>query len=207
MEKESKLLKLLELVSQRIADHRDALWEEEKHYTWWIYIIFGGLIYIFVNDYLCLQWKMVLITLGSLFGVFISLTGYNVIRRESEQFHLARQIYARTVIALGLNQPIPRPNGCNHLLLMPEDEIKEEDFESVSCANKPRDVLRSALVEILPDTWNLKKKLKDKLTDACKTYEKFGIRDAFQLTFLISASFFTIVSFISVLTLLRMHFC
>jgi hypothetical protein len=80
MEENSELWKHLELMAQRINHHRDALWEEEKHYTWWIYITFVGLIYIFVNDYLYLQWKMALITLRvSFWRFYISyrLYGYS----------------------------------------------------------------------------------------------------------------------------------
>lgn len=30
---------LVAIESKRVEIHHSALWEEEKHYTWWIYII------------------------------------------------------------------------------------------------------------------------------------------------------------------------
>ena len=84
---------LLRISSERIQQHRNALWEEEKHYTWWIYVIFGALIYIYSNQSLAAQDRVVLLIGASGFGFFISLLGYGVVRREGNQFYSARKKY------------------------------------------------------------------------------------------------------------------
>lgn len=101
-------MKFLELALQRVRNHQDALWEEEKHYTWWIYAILGMIIFIYANQSLCIEQKMISIALLSLFGIFISIMGCFVVRREGEFFHEATQIYNRiynrTAITFGLDQ-------------------------------------------------------------------------------------------------------
>jgi hypothetical protein len=76
------------MVFDRLWKHHNALWEEEKHYSWWIYIILAGIIFIALSD---ASWliKIVLVFLGSLLGLFISVVGYLVIKRESQRFDVA----------------------------------------------------------------------------------------------------------------------
>lgn len=126
------LLKYLEVISQRVRHHHDALWEEEKHYSWWVYIIFAGLIYLYTSDiHAC--YKLVLIVVASLFGVYLSVAALIVIYKEGEYFHEARQLYARTAIALGLNES--QPNLPENKSLGPT--VKCQDFDDVkSQANK-----------------------------------------------------------------------
>jgi hypothetical protein len=94
MSSQQELLKLLEVISQRIQHNHDALWEEAKHYSWWIYIIFAGLIYLYFKlpSFTILEpWqRALLVGLGSAFGVFISIMGFNAIRLESKYFKDAR---------------------------------------------------------------------------------------------------------------------
>ncbi|MDH5782035.1 MAG: hypothetical protein OEZ07_05655, partial [Dehalococcoidia bacterium] len=109
--------------------------------------------------------------------IFISLMGYVVVRRESQYFHKAIQIYNRTIIALGLNQPMPHPSGNSPISLMPPIDI--QDFDSVkSKANKP-------LHELIASVFK----------------RNLGIRDCFQLTFVISALLFIVFCIFSVIAL------
>ncbi len=50
MATKTELLKHFELANQRIRYHHDSLWEEEKHYSWWVYILLAGLIYIYLSN-------------------------------------------------------------------------------------------------------------------------------------------------------------
>ncbi|RKY18092.1 MAG: hypothetical protein DRP63_02630 [Planctomycetota bacterium] len=79
------ILHLLDIVSRQIAHHHDALWQEEKHYTWWVYIVFAALLAIFlqVKDPLAMY---SLLCAVSAFGMIVSLVGYAVIRKEGEHF-------------------------------------------------------------------------------------------------------------------------
>jgi hypothetical protein len=94
MSDQQELLKLLEIASQRVQHCHDALWEEAKHYSWWVYIIFAGLIYLYFKlpEFTLLeQWQQALLMyLGSAFGVFISIMGFNAVRLESKYFKDAR---------------------------------------------------------------------------------------------------------------------
>jgi hypothetical protein len=90
MSGQQELLKLLEIISQRAQHHHDALWEEAKHYSWWIYIIFAGLIYLYFKLPSFTILGALLMGLGSAFGVFISIMGFNAVRLESEYFKDAR---------------------------------------------------------------------------------------------------------------------
>lgn len=177
MANNQKLSKLLELASQRLRHHHDALWEEEKHYTWWVYVILGVVIFIYVNQFSVVGYKILLIVIVSLFGIFISWMGYTVVRREGEFFYEAFQVYKHTAVALGLNQPVPHPNGGKPIPLMPQTDI--QDFVDVkSKANKS---------------------FRELITSVFK--KEFGIRDCFQLTFVISAVLFIFFCIFSVLTL------
>lgn len=175
----SELLKFLELAFQRQQHHHNALWEEEKHYSWWIYIIFAALIFVYVNRPLVAWQNVAILAAGSAFGVFISLIGYGVVRRESEYFHQALQTYNRSLIALGLDQRMPHPYGSESL--MPRHEIRIQDFNSVKLqANKSLRQLVAAVFK----------------------RRKLGIRDCFQLTFLITAFFFIAFAIFSGITVL-----
>jgi len=141
MAESEDLLKLLETISQRIQNHHSALWEEEKHYSWWIYIIFAGLIYVYLKMlppsivFLTLFQKTLIMFLGCTLGIFICLMAYNVVRRESEFFYDARQIRARIITTLDLNQQMPNPYSDKHLL--PDSETSIEDFDTYrATANK-----------------------------------------------------------------------
>lgn len=179
MASKSKLLKFLELSFQHQQHHHSTLWEEEKHYSWWIYIIFAGLIFVYVNRPLIPWQNISIIAVGSAFGAFISLIGYAVVRRESEYFHEAIQMHDRIIVALGLDQPVTRPDGAS-FTMMPPNQITIKDWGSVkSQANKP---LRQLIAGILK--------------------RNLGIRDCFQLTFATTAFLFIVFGIFSVITIL-----
>jgi hypothetical protein len=110
MSDQQELLKLLEIISQRIQHNHDALWEEAKHYSWWVYIIFAGLIYLYFKRPLLAilePWQLaLLIGLGSLFGIFLSLIGLNAVYRESKHFNEARCIRSHIIRELNVKQSI-----------------------------------------------------------------------------------------------------
>jgi hypothetical protein len=64
----NEVLTFLGVWTRRLGQHHQALLEEEKHYTWWIYIIFGALIFIYANPYISLtNLKLALVSGGCLF--------------------------------------------------------------------------------------------------------------------------------------------
>ncbi|MBN1862110.1 MAG: hypothetical protein JW790_00485 [Dehalococcoidales bacterium] len=81
-------LKYLEIISQRVRHHHDALWEEEKHYSWWIYPILAGTVWVLASKQLqsnpCLQ-AMIVIGACSI-GIYLSWAAFMTIRREHKLF-------------------------------------------------------------------------------------------------------------------------
>jgi len=197
MSGQQALLKLLEVISQRVQHHHDALWEEEKHYSWWIYIIFGGLIYLYLRlpSFTALEpyQQALLMSLGSVLGVFISIMGYHAVRREGEMFHKARKIRKRILAALEIEQSII------------------QDFDSIEGeANKSFwGLWKYAIVSLFSAVFSslcglLARVFKKKPNENKKSNNtNFSIRDGFQLTFLITALLFIGFGIFSVATLLQ----
>jgi hypothetical protein len=73
--------------------HHRAIWEEEKHFTWFISILLSAIVLIFVSPNIGYSAKCTLIIMGSLLGISICLTALAVIRREGEYFFQALKIY------------------------------------------------------------------------------------------------------------------
>jgi len=81
-------LKYLEIVSQRVRHHHDALWEEEKHYSWWIYPILAGTVWVLASEQLGSRpyLQTMIIAGASLLGIYLSWAGFMTIRREYRFF-------------------------------------------------------------------------------------------------------------------------
>ncbi len=126
------LLKYLEVISQRVRHHHDAIWEEEKHYSWWIYIVFAALIYLYASD-IHAPYKLTLIVLASLFGIYLCVAAFRIVYKEGEYFAEAHQLYQRTIISLGLDKP--QSNLPNNKPLDPTAKYQELD-DVKSQANK-----------------------------------------------------------------------
>lgn len=85
------LIAYLEIASERVSHHGRLLWEEEKHYTWWVYVLFGALSIVLTTQVLNHFWRLLLVIVVSVYGVIVSWLGLRVIRREGEQMHEALQ--------------------------------------------------------------------------------------------------------------------
>jgi len=94
MAKVENWLKYLDIISQRVRHHHDALWEEEKHYSWWIYPILAGTVWVLASEQLksdpCLQ--TMIITGASLLGIYLSWAAFTTIRREYGFFREWRKL-------------------------------------------------------------------------------------------------------------------
>ena len=95
------LIKYFELTAQEVANHHKALWEEEKHYTWWVYILFAAIGYLYVNPDIFGFGKTFPIFFLAGFGIWVSILGNKVIKREGRQFYEARRKFIKA--AKGLN--------------------------------------------------------------------------------------------------------
>jgi hypothetical protein len=97
-------LRYLEIVSQRVRHCHDALWEEEKHYSWWIYPILAGTIWVLASEPLqsdpCLQ--TIIVAVASSLGIYLSWAGFHTISREHGFFR--SWLYLQDQIEVALRQ-------------------------------------------------------------------------------------------------------
>lgn len=174
-----ELLKILEISQSLRKYYHDALWDEEKHFTWWVSILFPGLILAYSSSQLCVWQKVTVITMGSLFGVLLSFIGYFVVRKEGVYFKDAMETFQRTSLALGLHESREYTSTQQRFALMPPYPMSEGFDEARSKANKP--------------FWRL-------LTGICRP-KVLGVRDFFQLIFIASGLLFLVFCIFTWLTL------
>lgn len=77
-------------VAQELRDyHHKALWEEEKHFTWFLSVILSSIVLITTTDKIEPHPKVVCAGVVSLLGVVIALLALRVVRNESRNFQVA----------------------------------------------------------------------------------------------------------------------
>jgi len=173
-----ELIKLLDITNQRIRHHHDALWKEETHYTWLVYIITAGVVFIAFASPACWILKASIITTLGIIGSFICYFAYRVVRREGQFSHEALQIRNRLNCAIGLNQPIKiEPNGEEIMIPTKDTEIKDWNVVE-SKANKPLGNLVKGVFK--PGSMDM------------------GIRDWFQITLLLPVLLFVSMIILSI---------
>jgi len=77
----------LDLSARLRQNHHDAIWEEQRHFTWWISIILSAQLLILTTTKIARPEKVALISVASLVGILLALTGFLVQRREGVYFH------------------------------------------------------------------------------------------------------------------------
>lgn len=91
-----ELLDLYRLAQDVRKYHHSALWEIEKHFTWWASVLLGGCVLIFANiDRVGEASACIVLGVLAVFGLAISLIGKKVVEREGEYFGEALQICNR----------------------------------------------------------------------------------------------------------------
>jgi len=193
MRNKSILASFLELAQRRIENQHSVLWKVETHYTWLVYIIAGGLAFVWLSvDPNLEEQGLLILRFGSILGLVLSLIGFYVVRLEGDYLHEDHQIYRRTVVNL--------PELYN---LHPEGELKEMEFiEAKNRANKSIiGLFISILLNILisPVIIFMPRKCSRRFLrwlDRIGHERLFGlrlsltVRDAFQITLLLAAMLF-----------------
>ena len=175
MDKREENFKILEISQALRKYYHDALWEEEKHFTWWVSIVFPSLVLIYSSSQLCASQKVALITIGSFFGIFLAYIGFNVVKKEGIYFKESLETFNRTSMALELHM---QGESQTHPL-MPEYSLNESFEDAKGSANKPFGQLLLSLFNPM----------------------KLGVRDCFQLVFVFSGFLFFIIWLFTLLTL------
>jgi hypothetical protein len=83
----------LDLAHKIRQSHHDAIWEEQKHFTWLISIILSAQLIVFVGGKLDSAGKIALIVISSLVGILFAITGFRVQRIEGVYFYNANIKY------------------------------------------------------------------------------------------------------------------
>jgi hypothetical protein len=128
-------------IAQSIRDfHHKGLWEEEKHFTWLVSIIFSAIIFLITNDKLMPFDKSILVMFVSFIGIIISLIGLKVFIAESINFQIA------------LHRFIIEHNACfidNKLIIIPRYIDNKTFFRLVYDFIRGRTSIREAFQLLL----------------------------------------------------------
>ncbi len=166
----SELLKLLQIAEDRRWHHHTALWEEEKHFTWLIALIFPALVYVQANRELTSTSRLFLTLAGAAFGVFVSMIAIRVFRREGESFVDTMQMLNRIV----------------HMLALDKDPtyqcVPSDRRMPISRSYKTTMLERNKPIRVLcfwPIRW-----LVSRVIPRREKPQELGVRDCFQVLFL-----------------------
>jgi hypothetical protein len=89
--------------------HHNAIWEEQKHFTWLISIILSAQLLVLTAVRLDKPPKIILISIASIVGVLLSITALRVQRREGEYFRNANARFVAEYNSIYRSTPMPAP--------------------------------------------------------------------------------------------------
>jgi hypothetical protein len=89
--------------------HHNAIWEEQKHFTWLISIILSAQLLVLTGVRLDNLPKALLISIASIVGILLSVTALRVQRREGEYFRNANARFVAEYNAVYPSMPMPPP--------------------------------------------------------------------------------------------------
>ena len=172
-----QLLQLLDLTHVRLIFYRDALWEIEKQFAWWVSIVFPAIVVVFTADTLKDEEKLPLVILGCILGFLLSLAGYFLVRRESRYFWEAMLSFNNVAATLKLHHPQFKIEIDKKLETVPILPLypTTQDFNSIPEINKTFFNL----------FWSLKQP------------SSLGIRDWFQIVFLVAGIAYLVFAAVS----------
>jgi glucan phosphoethanolaminetransferase (alkaline phosphatase superfamily) len=179
-EERTELLTLLRIAEDRRWHHHTALWEEEKHFTWWIALIFPALVFVQTNKDLTANSRLLLTVILAAFGIFVSLIALRIFRREGISFVETLQTVNCVAHVLGLHLEAPYesvPMGRRLALTRHYDT-------TLPPANKPLWYLWLLFLPL--GIWALAYCSKI----VRRKPPSFGVRDCFQLLFAVSIVLF-----------------
>jgi hypothetical protein len=83
----------LEFARNLRAFHHKALWEEEKHFTWWVLVLLSAIVLFSTSANVDPKAKLAFILVGCLVGVVLCCIGFRVFRVEGGYFHKALSMF------------------------------------------------------------------------------------------------------------------
>lgn len=180
--RQERLLKCIDIFAARVRHQHDALWEEEKHYSWWVYSILAGVAFLAFNRGVNIQpveLRLAVVIIGATLGICLSITAFRVIRKEGKYFWDTRKT----------------GNSISHAA-----GIDYELFDGVEGhPNKSLLQLFGSIATLTIRDKYLEKKYETDLER--KRRHELGIRDFFQITFLLTTAIFIAIIPLSVVFL------
>lgn len=85
--------------------YHGALWEEERHYAWWVSIILPALLVAYVAPGIASDTKRVIVIAGALIGLILSLLAQHIVHIEGNNFSRAMWRHEAAARAVGLTVP------------------------------------------------------------------------------------------------------
>ena len=167
------LFKLLEIAEARRRYHHNALWEEEKHFTWWVALILTALVALVTSPSIAPCTKSQLLLAGSFLGFVLSRIAWAVIRYEGVAFAETMQICNRASYLLGLFSEARAVNE-------PAVSVSElaPRYYPITCFEKVKNTANKSRWAVARGIFQM---------------SGHGVRDSFQLVFVISALVFMVV--------------
>ncbi|PWB70908.1 hypothetical protein C3F09_08515 [candidate division GN15 bacterium] len=108
-------------IAQEIRDyHHKALWEEEKHFTWFLSILLSSIALITTTDKIEPHPKIICAGVLSLLGVLISLLALRVVRNESRNFQVALHRFVACYNQVFPDIPLPMVGATEQAKSMPK---------------------------------------------------------------------------------------
>jgi len=91
---------MLLLITRIRQSHHDAIWEEQKHFTWLLSIIFSAQAVVLAGTELSAPDKAIIISIASVVGILIALIGFRAQRIEGVYYHRANTHFAKEFLAV-----------------------------------------------------------------------------------------------------------
>ncbi|MFI7028201.1 hypothetical protein ACIBK1_05785 [Microbispora rosea] len=89
--------------------HHNAIWEEQKHFTWLISILLSAQLVTLASTSLGTSGKIIIILAGSIVGIVLAVTAFRVQRHEGRYFRAANVAYIKEYNLLWRDSPLPMP--------------------------------------------------------------------------------------------------
>ena len=101
-------VKKLDLAHNIREFHHKSLWEEEKHFTWWVSILLSAQIIVYTSNSLFNRDKLIFVFIGSLIGIFLCIIAFRTLRKEGEYFHTALSKFVEEYNAIYVAPSLPK---------------------------------------------------------------------------------------------------
>lgn len=102
-------LKKIEIAQTIVNKHHSALWEAQKHFTWWLSILLSAQLITYTSDTLNSLSKTIFVTIIGIVGIFICRIAFLSLTRESEYYCEAFNRYRKAFNDIYTDHPITRP--------------------------------------------------------------------------------------------------